>query len=205
MTKRIRKIGIAARLTAVVAVILAVFVVPWVVNIAKQARFDAQDSANSDVNNRFRGIDYRLTEKGYDPDNMPSVNTPEYDAMRFDVAYYNWRLEQPYLMQYYDGQTKQVVMRSPLLLYGADGDIDISDFSEKDIREMREVYGPKKGFSDGVGYIAMIYGKKIENNSHTIYIPNRICVGAYDYEWTAQTPVEEVGQWEATPIQWCFD
>lgn len=204
MTKRIRKIGIAARLTAVVAVILAVFVVPWVVNIAKQARFDAQDSANSDVNNRFRGIDYRLTEKGYDPDNMPSVNTPEYDAMRFDVAYYNWRLEQPYLMQYYDGQNKQVVMRSPLLLYGADGDIDISDFSEKDIREMREVYGPKKGFSDGVGYIAMIYGKKIENNGHTIYIPNRICVGAYDYEWTAQTPVEEVGQWEEMP-QWCFD
>ena len=204
MKKRFRKIGIAARLTAVVAVILAVFVVPWVVNTAKQARFDAQDSANSDVNNRFRGIDYRLTEKGYDPDNMPSVNTPEYDAMRFDVAYYNWRLEQPYLMQYYDGQNKQVVMRSPLLLYGADGDIDISDFSEKDIREMREVYGPKKGFSDGVGYIAMIYGKKIENNGHTIYIPNRICVGAYDYEWTAQTPVEEVGQWEEMP-QWCFD
>ena len=114
MKKRFRKIGIAARLTAVVAVILAVFVVPWVVNTAKQARFDAQDSANSDVNNRFRGIDYRLTEKGYDPDNMPSVNTPEYDAMRFDVAYYNWRLEQPYLMQYYDGQNKQVVMRSPL-------------------------------------------------------------------------------------------
>ena len=36
------------------------------------------------------------------------------------------------------------------------------------------------------------------------YIPNRICVGAYDYEWTAQTPVEEVGQWEEMP-QWCFD
>lgn len=204
MTKRIHKIGIAARLTVIVAVILAVFLVPWVVNTAKQVWFDAQDSANSDVNNRFRGIDYRLTEKGYDPDNMPSVNTPEYDAMRFDVAYYNWRLEQPYLMQYYDGQNKQVVMRSPLLLYGADGDIDISDFSEKDIREMREVYGPKKGFSDDVGYIAMIYGKKIENNGHTIYIPNRICVGAYDYEWTAQTPVEEVGQWEEMP-QWCFD
>ena len=58
---------------------------------------------------------------------------------------------------------------------------------------MREVYGPKKGFSDDVGYIAMIYGKKIENNGHTIILfPNRICVGAYDYEWTAQTPVEEV-------------
>ncbi len=53
-------------------------------------------------------------------------------------------------------------MRSPLLLYGknADADIDISNFAEQDIREMREVYGPKKGFSDDVGYIAMIYGKK---------------------------------------------
>ena len=30
MKKRFRKIGIAARLTAVVAVILAVFLVPWV-------------------------------------------------------------------------------------------------------------------------------------------------------------------------------
>ena len=78
------------------------------------------------MNNRFRGIDYRLTEKGYDPDNMPSVNTPEYDAMRFDVAYYNWRLEQPYLMQYYDGQNKQVVMRSHCCYMVRMDDIDIS-------------------------------------------------------------------------------
>ena len=47
--------------------------------------------------------------------------------------------------------------------------------------------------------------KRIESDGHIVYIPNRISVGAYNYEWTAQTPVEEVGQWEATPIQWCFD
>ena len=34
MKKRIHKIGIAARLTAVVAVILAVFRVPWVWQVA---------------------------------------------------------------------------------------------------------------------------------------------------------------------------
>ena len=96
-------------------------------------------------------------------------------------------------------------MRSALLMYSKNADIDISNFSEQDIREMREVYGPKKGGSDAVGYIATIYGKKIANNGHTVYIPNRISVGAYNYEWTAQTPVEEVGQWEETPIQWCFD
>ena len=38
MKKRFRKIGIAARLTAIVAVILAVFVVPWVWQVASLRR-----------------------------------------------------------------------------------------------------------------------------------------------------------------------
>lgn len=207
MKKRIRKIGIAARLTAVVAVILAVFVGLWTFKLIENAQVVAAYRAGMEVNDICWRVEHTLVEKGYDPDDMPSANTPEYDKMRCDLAYSIWDSEKAYVVQYYDGQENWVTMRSPLLLYGknADADIDISNFAEQDIREMREVYGPKKGFSDDVGYIAMIYGKKIENNGHTIYIPNRICVGAYDYEWTAQTPVEEVGQWEATPIQWCFD
>ena len=207
MTKRFRKIGIAARLTAVVAVILAVFVGLWTFKLIENAQVVAAYRAGMEVNDICWRVEHTLVEKGYDPDDMPSANTPEYDKMRCDLAYSIWDSEKAYVVQYYDGQENWVTMRSPLLLYGknADADIDISNFAEQDIREMREVYGPKKGFSDDVGYIAMIYGKKIENNGHTIYIPNRICVGAYDYEWTAQTPVEEVGQWEATPIQWCFD
>ena len=206
MTKRIRKIGIAARLTAVVAVILAVFVGLWTFKLIENAQVVAAYRAGMEVNDICWRVEHTLVEKGYDPDDMPSANTPEYDKMRCDLAYSIWDSEKAYVVQYYDGQENWVTMRSPLLLYGknADADIDISNFAEQDIREMREVYGPKKGFSDDVGYIAMIYGKKIENNGHTIYIPNRICVGAYDYEWTAQTPVEEVGQWEEMP-QWCFD
>ena len=42
MKKRIRKIGIAAKLTAVVAVILAVFVVPWVWRVAELAQDEAR-------------------------------------------------------------------------------------------------------------------------------------------------------------------
>lgn len=206
MKKRFRKIGIAARLTAVVAVILAVFVGLWTFKLIENAQVVAAYRAGMEVNDICWRVEHTLVEKGYDPDDMPSANTPEYDKMRCDLAYSIWDSEKAYVVQYYDGQENWVTMRSPLLLYGknADADIDISNFAEQDIREMREVYGPKKGFSDDVGYIAMIYGKKIENNGHTIYIPNRICVGAYDYEWTAQTPVEEVGQWEEMP-QWCFD
>ena len=204
MTKRIHKIGIAARLTAVVAVILAVFVGLWTFKLIENAQVVAAYRAGMEVNDICWRVEHALVEKGYDPDDMPSANTPEYDKMRFDLAYSIWDSEKAYVVQYYDGQENRVTMRSPLLLYGKNTDIDISNFAEQDIREMREVYGPKKGFSDDVGYIAMIYGKKIENNGHTIYIPNRICVGAYDYEWTAQTPVEEVGQWEEMP-QWCFD
>ena len=206
MKKRFRKIGIAARLTAIVAVILAVFVGLWTFKLIENAQVVAAYRAGMEVNDICWRVEHTLVEKGYDPDDMPSANTPEYDKMRCDLAYSIWDSEKAYVVQYYDGQENWVTMRSPLLLYGknADADIDISNFAEQDIREMREVYGPKKGFSDDVGYIAMIYGKKIENNGHTIYIPNRICVGAYDYEWTAQTPVEEVGQWEEMP-QWCFD
>lgn len=162
MKKRIRKIGIAARLTAVVAVILAVFVGLWTFKLIENAQVVAAYRAGMEVNDICWRVEHTLVEKGYDPDDMPSANTPEYDKMRCDLAYSIWDSEKAYVVQYYDGQENWVTMRSPLLLYGknADADIDISNFAEQDIREMREVYGPKKGFSDAVGYIAMIYGKK---------------------------------------------
>ena len=47
MTKRFRKIGIAARLTAIVAVILAVFLVPWVWRVAELAQDEARRDANA--------------------------------------------------------------------------------------------------------------------------------------------------------------
>ena len=47
--KRFRKIGIAARLTAVVAVILAVFLVPWVWQVAKLAQDKAREEANASM------------------------------------------------------------------------------------------------------------------------------------------------------------
>ena len=47
MTKRIHKIGIAARLTAIVAVILAVFLVPWVWRVAELAQDEARRDANA--------------------------------------------------------------------------------------------------------------------------------------------------------------
>lgn len=49
MKKRFRKIGIAARLTAVVAVILAVFLVPWVWQVAKLAQDKAREEANASM------------------------------------------------------------------------------------------------------------------------------------------------------------
>ena len=49
MKKRIRKIGIAARLTAVVAVILAVFLVPWVWRVAELAQDEAKDLAGASM------------------------------------------------------------------------------------------------------------------------------------------------------------
>ena len=50
MKKRIRKIGIAARLTAVVAVILAVFVGLWTFKLIENAQVVAAYRAGMEVN-----------------------------------------------------------------------------------------------------------------------------------------------------------
>ena len=58
MTKRIRKIGIAARLTAVVAVILAVFVGLWTFKLIENAQVVAAYRAGMEVNDicQYTGI-----------------------------------------------------------------------------------------------------------------------------------------------------
>ena len=108
--------------------------------IRDSAQVVAAYRAGMEVNDICWRVEHTLVEKGYDPDDMPSANTPEYDKMRCDLAYSIWDSEKAYVVQYYDGQENWVTMRSPLLLYGknADADIDISNFAEQDIREMRE-------------------------------------------------------------------
>ena len=146
MTKRIHKIGIAARLTAIVAVILAVFLVPWVWRVAELAQDEARRDANAVMSMSTDQLMRDLENLKGDAARYPAAGTAEYDLLRanlcrdgVDTPYYN--VNTPYIIRYYDENHKRVLIRSPLMLNyrpatGCCYGIDLSDFSEQSLREM---------------------------------------------------------------------
>lgn len=190
MTKRIRKIGIAARLTAVVAVILAVFVVPWVWRVAELAQDEARQDANAVMSMSTDQLMRDLENLKGDAAHYPAAGTEEYYLLRGNL----WRdgVDTPYIIRYYDENHKRVLIRSPLMLKyrpatGCCYGIDLSDFSEQSLREMNEALD-----HDLAEPIITVYGRQVKTDTQFVFFPNRIQI-AYE-EWTAQTPVEETNQ-----------
>ena len=97
MKKRIHKIGIAARLTAVVAVILAVFLVPWVWQVAKLAQDKAREEANASMRASTGLLMSDLKILKGDAAHYPAEGTAEYDLLRANLSpYYN--VDTPYII-----------------------------------------------------------------------------------------------------------
>lgn len=207
MTKRIRKIGIAARLTAVVAVILAVFLVPWVWRVAELAQDEAKDLAGASMRASTGLLMSDLENLKGDAAHYPAEGTAEYDLLRANLSpYYN--VDTPYIIQYYDENHKRVLIRSPLMLKyrpatGCCYGIDLSDFSEQSLREMNEAYTHELAEP-----IVTVYGRQVKTDTQVIFFPNRIQIAGG--EWTAQTPVEETDQLQCgeydkyIPGEWPF-
>lgn len=203
MKKRIRKIGIAARLTAVVAVILAVFLVPWVWRVAELAQDEARRDANAVMSMSTDQLMRYLENLKGDAARYPAAGTEEYDLLRanlcrdgVDTPYYN--VDTPYIIRYYDENHKRVLIRSPLMLYyhpatGCCYGIDLSDFSEQSLREMNEILGHEHAQDR----LITVYGQQIKTDTGFIFFPNRLQIGIGDGEWTAQTPVEETNQFRS--------
>lgn len=203
MKKRFRKIGIAARLTAVVAVILAVFLVPWVWRVAELAQDEARRDANAVMSMSTDQLMRDLENLKGDAARYPAAGTEEYDLLRanlcrdgVDTPYYN--VDTPYIIRYYDENHKRVLIRSPLMLYyhpatGCCYGIDLSDFSEQSLREMNEILGHEHAQDR----LITVYGQQIKTDTGFIFFPNRLQIGIGDGEWTAQTPVEETNQFRS--------
>lgn len=196
MTKRIHKIGIAARLTAIVAVILAVFLVPWVWRVAELAQDEARQDANAVMSMSTDRLMRDLENLKGDAAHYPAAGTEEYYLLRGNL----WRdgVDTPYIIRYYDENHKRVLIRSPLMLYyhpatGYCYGIDLSDFSEQSLREMNEILGHEHAQDR----LITVYGQQIKTDTGFIFFPNRLQIGIGDGEWTAQTPVEETNQFRS--------
>lgn len=197
MTKRIHKIGIAARLTAIVAVILAVFLVPWVWRVAELAQDEARQDANAVMSMSTDRLMRDLENLKGDAAHYPAAGTEEYYLLRGNL----WRdgVDTPYIIRYYDENHKRVLIRSPLMLYyhpatGCCYGIDLSDFSEQSLREMNEILG---GHEHAEDRLITVYGQRIKTDTGFIFFPNRLQIGIGDGKWTAQTPVEETNQFRS--------
>lgn len=203
MKKRFPKIGIAARLTAVVAVILALILVPWVWRVAELAQDEARRDANAVMSMSTDQLMRDLENLKGDAARYPAAGTAEYDLLRanlcrdgVDTPYYN--VDTPYIIRYYDENHKRVLIRSPLMLYyhpatGCCYGIDLSDFSEQSLREMNEILGHEHAQDR----LITVYGQQIKTDTGFIFFPNRLQIGIGDGEWTAQTPVEETNQFRS--------
>ncbi len=196
MKKRIRKIGIAAKLTAVVAVILAVFVVPWVWRVAELAQDEARRDANAVMSMSTDQLMRDLEVLKGDAARYPAAGTEEYYLLRGNL--FGDDTNTPYIIRYYDENHKRVLIRSPLMLYyhpatGCRYGIDLSDFSEQSLREMNEILGHEHAQDR----LITVYGQQIKTDTGFIFFPNRLQIGIGDGEWTAQTPVEETNQFRS--------
>ena len=196
MTKRIRKIGIAARLTAVVAVILAVFLVPWVWRVVELAQDEARRDANAVMSMSTDQLMRDLEVLKGDAARYPAAGTEEYYLLRGNL--FGDDTNTPYIIRYYDENHKRVLIRSPLMLYyhpatGCRYGIDLSDFSEQSLREMNEILGHEHAQDR----LITVYGQQIKTDTGFIFFPNRLQIGIGDGEWTAQTPVEETNQFRS--------
>ena len=196
MKKRFRKIGIAARLTAVVAVILAVFLVPWVWRVAELAQDEARRDANAVMSMSTDQLMRDLENLKGDAARYPAAGTEEYYLLRGNL--FGDDTNTPYIIRYYDENHKRVLIRSPLMLYyhpatGCRYGIDLSDFSEQSLREMNEILGHEHAQDR----LITVYGQQIKTDTGFIFFPNRLQIGIGDGEWTAQTPVEETNQFRS--------
>ena len=196
MKKRFRKIGIAVRLTAIVAVILAVFLVPWVWRVAELAQDEARRDANAVMSMSTDQLMRDLENLKGDAARYPAAGTEEYYLLRGNL--FGDDTNTPYIIRYYDENHKRVLIRSPLMLYyhpatGCRYGIDLSDFSEQSLREMNEILGHEHAQDR----LITVYGQQIKTDTGFIFFPNRLQIGIGDGEWTAQTPVEETNQFRS--------
>ena len=148
--------SIAARLTALAAVMLALLCALWAWfawdNAADNIWGDGYDVAHS-IAGRVESL---LQNLGYDPAHMPEADTEAYWKLKSDLALYSSN-DQPYILRYSptvseENASDPIIVRSPFLILnetaGPDGDpvyysagtyynVDLSEFSEADLRAIQ--------------------------------------------------------------------
>lgn len=190
---------ITTRLTALAAVMLVLLCALWTWFVWDKAIQQVQTSAYHAAQLSQTNLRNLLQYFAYTPETMPVENTPAYWLLKARCAL-NHTANGPYILQY-KVEDSIVSLHSCLPLHTTDGLhpnptsvlVDISDFSEADIRSIQSAMWHTPPEWQGNSPYLTAYGMRITTaeSGSQYFVPNRLisCVDAQ--VWATQTPVDE--------------
>ena len=193
--------GIATRLTALMALMLALVCALWTWFAWTKAANEVSNNAYYRAKNNYENIMAVLEHKQYDFAHMPYPNTPEYYRLKSDL--YEVHADSPYSIRYFTNN-ETVVVNSAWCVKGLlhydepvgyeEGiTVDISDFSADEIQSFYDYLETQDITHDMPlrNPLLTVYGVLDDTVSPHLFYPNRIETQDGQQVWRAERPVTE--------------
>ena len=192
--------SIATRMTALVAVMLALVCALWTWFAWLRAVSQVRNNAHHYANQNERNITAVLQAKNYNFTNMPSPDTPEFYRLRADL--HQACVGSPFILQYFDNKEPVVIpfawQIQGMLCYEQSVGyqegiiVDISDFSAEDILSFESWLGKQEIYeSPDYNPKLTVHGVLLDIEDDWLYFfPNRLETED-GHVWHSQTPVPE--------------
>ena len=193
--------SIATRLTALMALMLALVCALWTWFAWTKAANEVSNNAYYRAKNNYENIMAVLEYKQYDFAHMPYPNTPEYYRLKSDL--YEVHADSPYSIRYFTNN-ETVVVNSAWCVKGLlhydepvgyeEGiTVDISDFSADEIQSFYDFLETQDITHDMPlrNPLLTVYGVLDDTVSPHLFYPNRIETQDGQQVWRAERPVTE--------------
>ena len=193
--------SIATRLTALMALMLALVCALWTWFAWTKAANEVSNNAYYRAKNNYENIMAVLEHKQYDFAHMPYPNTPEYYRLKSDL--YEVHADSPYSIRYFTNN-ETVVVNSAWCVKGLlhydepvgyeEGiTVDISDFSADEIQSFYDYLETQDITHDMPlrNPLLTVYGVLDDTVSPHLFYPNRIETQDGQQVWRAERPVTE--------------
>lgn len=191
--------SIATRLTALAAAMLMLLCVLWTWFVWNKATQQVQASAYHAAQQSQTNLRNLLEHLSYTSETMPAESTPAYWLLKARCAL-NHMANGPYILQY-KVDSSIVSLYSCLPMHTTEGLhpksisvlVDISDFSEADIRSIQSAMWHTPPEWQGSSPYLTAYGTRITTaeSESQYFVPNRLVSCIDEQVWAAQTSVQE--------------
>lgn len=196
--------SIATRLTALAAVMLVLVYVLWTWFSMERAANDINQQRNNHLEFMRQTLLETFEQHTSNSDHLPALDSEAYWQLRYDYALWS-TIYEPFILRYAaDDESVSITSSLTMIQTVSTNDalsthnviVDLSDFSEEDIRALQncaQVTDP--GWAGNSPYWTVYGTIKLVNETeiykNTYFIPNRIVSCIDGQTWESQTAVKE--------------